>query len=52
MAYFPSVVKIIGLENRVISLVALAWLLLAIDVNLKLGVVDRIVGIAKAFREL
>ena len=35
-----------------ISLIAIAWFLIAVDVNLRLGVIDRILDIAKAIKEL
>ena len=36
----------------VLSLIAIAWFLIAVDVNLRLGVIERILDIAKAIREL
>jgi hypothetical protein len=52
MLFYPDITKSLGIENRVISLIALVWFFLAIDANLKLGVFDRIVTAAKAIREL
>lgn len=50
--FFPKQLGFLGIENRVISLVSLAWLLLAIDSNLRLGIVERISTLAKAIKEL
>ena len=52
MYFFPEQFKFLGIDNKIVSLVSLAWLLLAIDANLKLGIVDRIIGLAKAMKEL
>lgn len=49
---FPDLHLRLGVENRVISLIAIAWFLIAVDVNLRLGVIERILDIAKAIREL
>lgn len=50
--FFKDQFQAIGLDNQVVALIGLAWLLLAIDANLNLGIVDRITGLAKAMREL
>ena len=50
--YFKDQIEAIGFDNQVVALVGLAWLLLALDANLKLGIVDRITNLAKAMREL
>ena len=52
MYFFPAQFSFLGIENKVVALVSLAWLLLAIDANLKLGIVDRVSSLAKAFRDL
>jgi hypothetical protein len=52
MYLYPNQFSFLGLENKVIALISLAWLLLAIDANLKLGVVDRVSSLAKAFKDL
>jgi uncharacterized membrane protein len=50
--YFKEQLQAIGLDNQIVALVGLAWLLLALDANLNLGIVDRIASLAKAMREL
>jgi hypothetical protein len=52
MFVFPKQLGTLGIENNVISYVILAWLLLAIDANLKLGIVDKLSSLAKALRDL
>ena len=52
MYFLPSQFEFLGIEKRVVALISLAWLLLAIDANLKLGVVDRVSSLAKAFKDL
>lgn len=41
-----------SLGTEKISLIAIAWFLIAVDVNLRLGVIDRVLDIAKAIKEL
>ena len=49
--FYPGIIpNSIGTDK--ISLIAIAWLLIAVDVNLRLGVIDRILDIAKAIKEL
>lgn len=51
--YFkPEYIKNIGLDTTTTFLVAVAWILLTIDVRLKLGFVERITGLAKTMKEL
>jgi hypothetical protein len=52
MLVFPEFYRILGVPNSTISLIALSWLLLAIDANLNLGVVERLVDLAKAVKHL
>lgn len=51
-ALVPELYKSLGIENKTISMLAIAWLLLAIDNTLKLGVAERLVNLAKAFKEI
>lgn len=50
--YFRESLQAIGFDNQIVALVGLAWLLLALDANLNLGIVERITSLAKAMREL
>ena len=50
--FFPERLTSLGIENRVIIYISLAWLLLAIDANLKLGIIQGVVSLAKAIKEL
>lgn len=50
--FFPERLNFLGIENKVISYVSLAWLLLAIDANLKLGIVQGVSSLAKTIKEL
>jgi hypothetical protein len=50
--YFKDQFQAIGFDNQIVALVGLAWLLLALDAILNLGIVDRITGLAKAMSEL
>lgn len=51
--YFkPDFIKNTGLDINTAFLVAIAWILLTIDARLKLGLVDRIAGLAKTMKEL
>jgi len=50
--YLKDQIEAIGFDNQIVALIGLAWLLLALDANLKLGIVDRITNLAKAMREL
>jgi hypothetical protein len=49
--FYPGIIPA-GIGFDKISIVAIAWFLIAIDANLKLGVIDRILEIAKAIKEL
>ena len=49
---YPNQFKIIEPYNNIVALVSFAWLLLAIDANLNLGVVDRVAGLARTIKEL
>ena len=49
--FYPGIIPTgIGIDK--ISIIAIAWFLIAIDANLRLGVIDRILEIAKAIKEL
>jgi hypothetical protein len=50
--FFPEQFRTLGFDNKVVALVCLAWLLLAIDINLNLGIAERVGELVKAFREL
>jgi hypothetical protein len=52
MILFPQPFSQLGMDRQIVSIVAVAWLLLAIDAVLKLGVVERITDLARALREL
>jgi hypothetical protein len=49
--FYPGIIPE-GLGIEKISLIAIAWILIAADVNLRLGVIDRILDVAKAIKEL
>lgn len=48
----PGLYSSIPLENNVKTIILTAWLLLALDVGLKSGVVSQLVSLAKGIREL
>lgn len=50
--FFPEQIHFLGIDSKVIVLVSMAWLLLAIDANLKLGIVERVSSLAKVFKDL
>jgi hypothetical protein len=51
--YFkPELVKNIGLDVTTAFLVAIAWILLTIDVRLNLGLVEHVTGLVKTVKEL
>ena len=50
--YNPQRIIDMGINVNTVTLVALAWLLLTIDATLKLGIVERITGLAKSIRDL
>ncbi|MFN8398912.1 MAG: hypothetical protein U0X74_02775 [Anaerolineales bacterium] len=51
--YFaPDLILRIGIEANVTFLIAIAWILLSIDARLKLGLVERVTGLAKTMKEL
>lgn len=49
---FPAQIKAIGFDNNIVGLFLLAWLLLAIDSSLKLGMVERASAFAKTIKDL
>jgi hypothetical protein len=49
---FPEQLSFLGIERNVISYISLAWLLLAIDANLKLGIVQGLSNLAKTIKDL
>jgi hypothetical protein len=49
---YPAVFERVGLEANTVALILLAWLLLAIDVVLKLGIVSSIIQLARDFKDL
>jgi len=50
--FHPEIMIPTGIGFDKISIIAIAWFLIAIDANLRLGVIDRILEIAKAIKEL
>lgn len=53
MLYFvPDYISNIGIDTNVAFLISIAWILLTIDARLKLGLVDRVTGLAKTMKEL
>jgi hypothetical protein len=48
----PQRIANMGINVNTVALVSLAWLLLTIDATLKLGIVDRVTGLAKTIRDL
>ena len=48
----PQRIAAIGVDVNTVALIALAWFLLTIDATLKLGIVERITGLAKTIRDL
>lgn len=49
MIFYPN---IFGVQSKTVSLIALVWLLLVVDASLNLHVVEHLVDVAKAFKEL
>lgn len=49
---FPSQISAIGFDRNAVTLFLLAWLLLAIDSGLNLGLMERVSGLAKTFKDL
>lgn len=49
---FPAQISAIGFDHNAVTLFLLAWLLLAIDSGLNLGLMERVVGLAKTFKDL
>jgi len=52
MILMPQQFSQLGVDRQIVSIFAVAWLLLAIDAILKLGVVERITDLARAIRDL
>jgi hypothetical protein len=50
--FFPEQLSFLGIERNVISYISLAWLLLAIDASLKLGIVQGLSNLAKSIKDL
>lgn len=48
----PTRLEMVGVETNAITLIFIVWFLLAIDATLKLGIMDKVVGLAKQIREL
>jgi len=48
----PGRIESMGVNTGTITLIAFAWFLLTVDASLKLGIVERITGLAKAIRDL
>lgn len=48
----PQRIAAMGININTMVLVALAWFLLTIDATLKLGIVERVSGLAKSIRDL
>lgn len=48
----PTVFEARSVDSNTVVLIAIAWLLLTLDAYLKLGVVERITGLAKTIRDL
>lgn len=49
---FPAQISAMGFDHNMVTLFLLAWLLLAIDSGLNLGLVERAGGLAKTFKDL
>jgi hypothetical protein len=48
----PQRIIDMGLKTSSVGLIGLAWMLLTVDAILKLGIIDKVVGMAKAMRDL
>ena len=48
----PNLLESLGVDKNVVSLIFIAWLLLAIDASLKLGIVAGITELAKGIKTL
>jgi hypothetical protein len=48
----PTKISNLGINGNTLTLIAVAWLLLSIDAAFKLGIVDRISGLVRTFRDL
>jgi hypothetical protein len=48
----PSLFPFITINADIIAFTFIAWLLLAIDTTLKLGVIDELISIAKGLKDL
>jgi hypothetical protein len=49
---FPNAINALGIDNNILALFLLAWLLLAIDSSLMLGIMDNATTVIKTLREL
>lgn len=49
---FPEQLSFLGIEKNVIGYISLAWLLLAIDANLKLGIVQGLSNLSRTIKDL
>jgi hypothetical protein len=50
--FLPEKVIALGIDSTIVLLVALAWILLVIDANLKLGIVERATSLMKTMKDL
>ena len=50
--FLPEKVVALGIDSNIVLLVSLAWILLVIDANLKLGIVERATSLMKTMKEL
>lgn len=50
--FLPEKVVALGIDSTAVLLVSLAWILLVIDANLKLGIVERATTLMKTMKEL
>ena len=48
----PALLQPVGIEASTVTLICIGWLLLAVDVALKLGIVAKIVDLAKGIKDL
>jgi hypothetical protein len=47
-----AILDFLNINPSIVAFMIVAWLLLAIDATLKLGIVERVVGVAKQIKEL
>jgi hypothetical protein len=48
----PSRLAALGVQGTTLTLILIAWFLLAVDAVLRLGIVERLAGVAKALKDL